>query len=68
MSERDKEEESSGAVCWEVPLDPERLLTLKELGDDYLRRVTDVFGGNKSKAARALGIDRRTLYRRWGDK
>jgi transcriptional regulator of acetoin/glycerol metabolism len=61
-------EKEGEVTSWEVSLDPERLLTLKELGDDYLRRVTDVFGGNKTKAARALGIDRRTLYRRWGDK
>jgi two-component system response regulator HydG len=44
--------------------DPEELLTLSELEARYLRRVLRVVEGNKSKAARVLGIDRRTLYRK----
>jgi transcriptional regulator of acetoin/glycerol metabolism len=30
----------------------------------YMRRVLEACGGNMSEAARRLGIDRRTLYRR----
>jgi ActR/RegA family two-component response regulator len=30
----------------------------------YIRRTLDACGGNVSEAARRLGIDRRTLYRR----
>jgi len=30
----------------------------------YVRHVLERLGGNKTRAARALGIDRRSLYRR----
>ena len=30
----------------------------------YVRQVLDAVGGNKTHAARILGIDRRSLYRR----
>ena len=33
----------------------------------YVQRVLDAHGGNKSAAARALGITRRTLYRKLGE-
>ena len=42
----------------------ERQLTLRELGDIYIDRVLELCGGNKVRAARVLGINRRTLYRR----
>jgi two-component system response regulator HydG len=44
--------------------DAEELVTLEELQARYIRRVLDMVGGNKSKAARILGLDRRSLYRR----
>ena len=40
------------------------LVTLDELQARYVRRVLSMVGGNKSKAARILGLDRRSLYRR----
>jgi DNA-binding NtrC family response regulator len=40
------------------------LVTLAELERRYVRVVLDACGGNKSAAARALGISRRALYRR----
>jgi two-component system response regulator HydG len=46
------------------------LLTLDELERRYIRRVLTVVGGNKSRAAQILGLDRRTLYRKaekWGE-
>ncbi len=43
---------------------PEELITLAELESRYVRRVLAACGGNKTHAARVLGIDRRSLYRR----
>ena len=47
-----------------LELASERRLTLRELGDLYIERVLALTGGNKVQAARILGINRRTLYRR----
>ena len=44
--------------------DPEELPTLEEVELRYIRRVLRAVGGNKTKAARIIGVDRRTLYRR----
>ena len=38
--------------------------TLAEAGEDQIRRVLSATGGNKSKAAQILGIERKTLYRK----
>jgi DNA-binding NtrC family response regulator len=40
------------------------LITLDEMERRYVRQVLGAFGGNKTHAARILGIDRRSLYRR----
>ena len=42
----------------------ERQLTLAQLEDLYIDQVLERTGGNKVQAARILGINRRTLYRR----
>jgi DNA-binding NtrC family response regulator len=42
----------------------ERQLTLRELEDLYISEILRLTGGNKVRAARLLGINRRTLYRR----
>ena len=39
-------------------------MTLAEVEKRYVRHVLDAVGGNKAMAARILGIDRRSLYRR----
>jgi DNA-binding NtrC family response regulator len=39
------------------------LIALDELERRYLARVLHATGGNRSEAARILGVDRRTLYR-----
>jgi two-component system response regulator HydG len=39
------------------------LVTLQEMESRYLRRVLSLVGGNKTRAAEILGVDRRTLYR-----
>ncbi|MEM9457787.1 MAG: sigma-54 dependent transcriptional regulator [Myxococcota bacterium] len=44
--------------------DPEDLPTLDELERRYVGRVLKLCGGNKSRAARILGVERRTLYRK----
>jgi len=41
-----------------------RQLTLEEVQDLYIDEVMALHGGNKVHAAAALGIDRKTLYRR----
>jgi len=48
-----------------IPCDlPSELITLAEMERRYVRQVLAALGGNKTHAARALGIDRRSLYRR----
>jgi len=44
--------------------DPEEMPTLEEMERRYIRRVLEALQGNKTQAARVLGVDRRTLYRR----
>src|SRR5690349_20065414 len=39
------------------------LPTLEQLESTYLLRVLSAVGGNKSRAAQVMGIDRKTLYR-----
>ena len=41
-----------------------RRMSLRDLEDVYIDRVLELTGGNKVQAARILGIDRKTLYRR----
>jgi DNA-binding NtrC family response regulator len=38
--------------------------TLRDLERDYIARVLERTGGNKTEAARILGVDRTTLYRK----
>jgi DNA-binding NtrC family response regulator len=56
-----------------IPVDPTgdllasaaaRQLPLAEVERGYIQRILDACGGNVSRAARILGIDRRTLYRK----
>jgi len=46
-----------------VAADADELITLDELERRYVVRVLEAVGGNKSSAARVLGLDRTTLYR-----
>ncbi|MEM9492616.1 MAG: sigma 54-interacting transcriptional regulator, partial [Myxococcota bacterium] len=43
---------------------PDEMPTMEEVERRYIRRVLRAVGGNKTHAARVLGIERRTLYRR----
>jgi len=44
--------------------DPQEIVTLENLSKRYVSRVVTLVGGNKSRAADLLGLDRRTLTRR----
>jgi DNA-binding NtrC family response regulator len=44
--------------------DPSELIPLEEVERRYILRVVEACQGNKSRAARVLGIGRKTLYRR----
>jgi len=43
-------------------------MTLAELEINYIHRVLEITQGNKAQAAKILGIDRGTLYRKLGDE
>jgi transcriptional regulator with GAF, ATPase, and Fis domain len=52
-------------VTGEAPeSEAEDVADLRSLEDRHIRRVLRLAGGNKSRAARLLGISRRTLYRK----
>jgi DNA-binding NtrC family response regulator len=42
----------------------ERTLSLEAVEKEYIQKILDKMGGNKYQAAHALGIDRKTLYRK----
>ncbi|GEN05565.1 DNA-binding transcriptional response regulator, NtrC family, contains REC, AAA-type ATPase, and a Fis-type DNA-binding domains [Myxococcus fulvus] len=44
--------------------DPSELVTLEELERRYIHRVLETVGGSRTLAARILGVDRKTLYRK----
>jgi two-component system response regulator HydG len=44
--------------------DPSELVPLEEVERRYVLSVLQAAGGNRSLAARILGVDRKTLYRR----
>jgi len=45
-------------------ISPEELITIDEMTQRYVRKVLAMSNGNKTHAAKVLGIDRRSLYRR----
>jgi two-component system response regulator HydG len=44
--------------------DPSELVPMEEVERRYILRVLEAVGGNKTAAARVLGIERKTLYRK----
>ena len=44
--------------------DPTDLVTMEEVERRYIQRVTEAVGQNKTQAAKVLGFDRTTLYRK----
>lgn len=45
----------------------EKTLSLHEIEKEYIKKILEKTGGNKYQAAHALGIDRKTLYRKLAD-
>ncbi|MGA6829361.1 sigma-54-dependent transcriptional regulator [Nitrospira sp. NS4] len=45
----------------------EKTLSLHEIENEYIKKILEKTGGNKYQAAHALGIDRKTLYRKLAD-
>ena len=45
----------------------EKTLPLDEVEKEYIKKILEKMGGNKYQAAQALGIDRKTLYRKLGE-
>ncbi|QDT05900.1 Transcriptional regulatory protein ZraR [Rubripirellula lacrimiformis] len=45
-------------------LDPTELVSMEELEQRYINHVIEATGGNQSQAARILGLDRKTIYRK----
>ena len=44
-------------------IDPDKVLTIDELVKEYVEKVVKMLGGNRSKAAEALGISRTSLWK-----
>lgn len=44
--------------------DASELVTLEQLERRYIHRVLEAVGGSRTLAARILGVDRKTLYRK----
>jgi DNA-binding NtrC family response regulator len=67
LARRAAQADASGEANLEEALLEQALakrMTLRELSDLYIDRILSMSQGNKMQAARALGINRRTLYRR----
>jgi DNA-binding NtrC family response regulator len=45
----------------------EKTLPLEAVEKEYILKILEKMGGNKYQAAHALGIDRKTLYRKLGE-
>jgi two-component system response regulator HydG len=43
---------------------PDELAPLSAIEDQYIQHVLRVVGGNRTLAAKVLGLDRKTLYRK----
>jgi two-component system response regulator HydG len=61
LPDRIREYESERIVLADAP---EHMLTLAQLERRYIFRLLNAVGGNKTRAAQILGLDRRTLYRK----
>ncbi|MCA9105254.1 MAG: sigma-54-dependent Fis family transcriptional regulator [Planctomycetales bacterium] len=60
----DKVRDFEGGMLFIGGLDPAELLPLEEIERRYIAHVVDACGGNQTQAARILGLDRKTIYRK----
>jgi len=65
LPEKIRDQSAAGAITAAGQSD--ELITLDEIERRYIRQVLVATGNNKTEAARILGIDRRSLYRRLHD-
>lgn len=49
-------------------LDPTELVSMEEIERRYIEHVLNAVGGNQTQAARILGLDRKTIYRKRATK
>ena len=59
----DISEDLSSKEAGHPPYSSDALLTLEEMKRQYVEQILNQTGGNQSKAAEVLGINRKTLYR-----
>jgi len=62
LSERVRDTRSTDVAL--ASTDPALLLSMEEIERRYIMHVLETVGGNKTTAARVLGIERKTLYRK----
>ncbi len=55
---------NKGIWCLEIYTEPGKTPSLADVEARHISQTLTHFEGNKSEAAKALGIDRRTLYRK----
>jgi DNA-binding NtrC family response regulator len=58
---------TSGNASVLIARSAEQNLTMREMEREYILEILRRTGGNKSRAAELLGLDRKTLYRRLDD-
>ena len=59
-----KVREDRSTELFEIGSDPGDLVSMDVIEERYVRKVLAAVGGNKTLAAKVLGFDRRTLYRK----
>jgi DNA-binding NtrC family response regulator len=64
LSDADEAGGSSSPTDSLVRVAAQRRLSLRELENLYIEEILELTSGNKVQAAKILGIDRKTLYRR----